>query len=368
MVSDIYETNLVKTLIKADLDFLIPACPTSYDDDEEVGHVNPDSDYIGYDNDPYYAYEEAEEDDEEDLNNYDARIHNMDELMLAFDCDTIEPEEFLEKNAWDLFGLTLPQLKMVKTEYLDLGNFRKFNRVLNRNKKLSVEQRIKWATVCAVTDCDQNSEEVADHCRHISDIYDEKKAIYTIGLYCDYVRFFHHALIMNERRKENGGPVFDYVLCPKPSHIKDLHDKAFRDYNTIEAEIAAAEKKKLDERIRSSAENPIYKRFLYGDDKFEIIAPKDYDDFEREGKELNHCIASYAKNFADLTSFIYFLREKDKIDKPFYSMEVLPDFNTNKFVLKQCYTYDDTTVKTPECREFINKWCKKFGIRKGCEV
>ena len=40
-----------------------------------------------------------------------------------------------------------------------------------------------------------------------------------ISEYMDYLRFYHDGMTMDERRAQNGEPVFGYTLCPKPKYI-----------------------------------------------------------------------------------------------------------------------------------------------------
>ncbi len=380
MISNLYESNLVTTLQKAGMEYLIPAVLTTDDDDEGIGHGKIQEIEIDeWDLLTDLFPEDYEMEEDEDKPEYHPdQIHNIDELQVIFDLDLMDPEDVIQLNAWDLFNLTLPQFKLVKSELLNVFNIETFIRELKRNEyDLSIEQLIKWATVCAVTDCHYGLGYTAayKHCVHISNLYDEFKAISYIRLYKDYLRFYNNALIMNERRKQinmDGGsePVFDYELCPKPSKLKDLHNKAFRDYQVIETEKAQQERETLNKEIKFASETPDYSKFLYTDGKFSIIAPKSYEDFEYEGKQLNHCIESYAREFALMQTYIYFLRENTDLTKPYYSIEVIPgkDLKISHYSLTQCYTYNDTIDKTPECKAFIINWCKKYRIKINCEL
>jgi len=374
MVKGLYSSTLVDSLRKAGMNFLIPAMATSYDDDEGIGHQDPDSFWEPDDWELEIYAEDGIELSDEHPEAFDvySQIHNLDELMLYFNCDAYEPEEFIDIPAWELFNLTLPQFKMIKPQFLNLMNCQEFNSVLNQPSDLSVEQRIRWATCCAVTDCHRwcsyRGKSQRDYCLHLSNLFEESQAIEYIRLYQDYLRFLPNALLMNQRRLDAGEQTFDYVVEPKPSHLRDLHDKAFRDFQVIETEKAIAEREQLDQMILDSSKNPGYTRFLYKDAQFMLVAPTCYADFEREGKVLSHCIASYADSFANFETYIYFLRRREQPDQPFFSIEVRPGDQGRWYSMDQCYTYNDTTDKDEDTRQFILNWCRRFRIKVNCEV
>lgn len=53
-----------------------------------------------------------------------------------------------------------------------------------------------------------------------------------------------------------------------------------------------------------------------------IVIPKTLNDIVKEGQELHHCVGNYIDRAADGSTDILFLREKDKEDVPFYTIEV----------------------------------------------
>ena len=54
-----------------------------------------------------------------------------------------------------------------------------------------------------------------------------------------------------------------------------------------------------------------------------VVSPKNYNDLLQEGHKLNHCIADYAKGMVENKYMIYFIRKKDEIDKPYYTMQYM---------------------------------------------
>lgn len=81
------------------------------------------------------------------------------------------------------------------------------------------------------------------------------------------------------------------------SYLKQTHDITSRNHKIrIERE--------GEEIFKSRYEN--FKEFKYGD--YYVIAPTETKDLQREGDNLNHCVASYIKRVIDGTCLIYFLR------------------------------------------------------------
>lgn len=55
-----------------------------------------------------------------------------------------------------------------------------------------------------------------------------------------------------------------------------------------------------------------------------IVVPKSYDDIIKEGDSLKHCVGkgTYGKKIIEGESIILFIRNKNEIDKPFYTVEL----------------------------------------------
>lgn len=95
-----------------------------------------------------------------------------------------------------------------------------------------------------------------------------------------------------------------------------------------------------------------YLFYEYKDEKFSIIAPKNYDEIVFEGKELHHCVGMYKDDVSNKKTKIYFLRNNDFLDIPFITLEV------KNQQLNQAYAYKDTMIVNDEVKNFIKKWCK----------
>jgi hypothetical protein len=61
------------------------------------------------------------------------------------------------------------------------------------------------------------------------------------------------------------------------------------------------------------------------------------EDLVNESKKLHHCVSTYANKYVEGKTNLFFLREKENIDEPFYTIEV------------------DTHMKLVQCRGKSNK-------------
>lgn len=401
-----YDSTLIKGLRQYGLDCLIPERMSSYDDDEGIGHIGLTEG--GRDVDAYTFYEDGiernydieyedepeplyEEDDDNHNDFFTENITNLDELMLSFGFDDMDREDFLNMEPWQLFRMNKRQFNLIDFSYFDAGMYNDFLDTLATSKEEfpAIEQRIKWAIVSSLTNCKhiywrseepafmtypgQTSEETDEiinkYVKHLAIKLPIGTAVNKISLYSDYIRFLPDALEVNAEREALGIPLFRYALKPKTSHLKDLHDKAYRDHMSMDNKRKAKNIKDINKGIKEMVASPIYRKYLHGDDNFAIIPPKDYDDFQREGRLLNHCIGDYASRFAEARSLIYFLRRKNDIDKPFYSIELCPpEGMKGSFMLTQCYTYGDSIEKDDETLAFIIEWCREKNILIRCDL
>lgn len=79
-----------------------------------------------------------------------------------------------------------------------------------------------------------------------------------------------------------------------------------------------------------------------------------------EGKFLHHCVGSYYDLVGDGITTIYFLRKKEDIYVPFFTVEVKDN------TVVQVYTFYDQPIKrdTPEY-EFVVEWMCKYKLKSG---
>lgn len=385
------------------LDYLIPPDADQYDllflqddcDDFNFGYDNklPASFYDGYRDysDSFFSdyekdvFELADEEDRcssDEGNPYKQETpSSLQSLKDIFDVSYMSDIDFLNMNAGELFGITNVQLKFIDVDILQnigvplfLDIFRKKEVVKNIP---DVEQRIKYSLVVGFVRADQirlpqdicskeDKEKLFPYIKKIALEKDVQTACNRLSLYRDYISFYKDALAMNAERAENNGPVFSYSLFPKISHLKDLHDKAMRDNMEMTTRREGQRIKELDHNIKEYCETSEYKKFLVKKEKYSVVPVDGYYPLDKEGKDLNHCVVSYAAALATGQTNIYFLRKNSQLDIPFYTAEVQYQSEWKRYVLMQCYGENNTTEKSDEFCKFIIDWTKEKNIKIGC--
>lgn len=113
--------------------------------------------------------------------------------------------------------------------------------------------------------------------------------------------------------------------------------------------------KDLDEKIKKRFETLLKVRCME-DDVFIIIPPKSQQEIIDEGKALSHCVGSYADKHANGQCDILFLRKKEEIDKPYYTIEI----RGSDIWQYRGYKNNMADNPVPECVENFIKEYKKF--------
>ena len=92
-----------------------------------------------------------------------------------------------------------------------------------------------------------------------------------------------------------------------------------------------------------------------GKSEFVVVRPDIPDDLAREGMELRHCVKSYIKRVAEGYTNIMFIRKRNDVDTPFFTVEV-----TNDMTIQQIHGSCNRNIDTePGMESFVKTWCKK---------
>ena len=366
------------------------------------------------------AYRDQDEEDEiegkyaPDHEEEENGIRTLYDLKELFHFEYLSDDEFLNLKISDLFRTTDHELRFFDIKLLSDMSIDRYI-MLMQDKRIkerfpAPEKRIRYCQMEAVTDTRglasrmhiYHTDKYNDFYRYILDNHSEKflqdnsklcreqaesdseinrftekiilnqkpeRAFYLLNLYTDYIIMYPYALYRNLERHRAGedDDMIHYTLYPKVSHLKDLHDKAMRDYNAVRSEVQKKDHDHTNEMIAIQVNTPGYKRFLYASDGYVVKAPQCLEDFENEGKVLNHCVASYITSVASGDTRIFFIRHADRPDEPFYTAEVKDDDN-GRWCLTQCYTKDDTTLKSYKTEQFIRRWCRDRQISIRCRL
>ena len=89
--------------------------------------------------------------------------------------------------------------------------------------------------------------------------------------------------------------------------------------------------------------------YSYSNDKLMIRPCHDESELIAEGKILEHCVASYAKDHASGKTSIFFVRHTDAPDEPFYTLE----WRNNKIIQDHGYK---NRLQTDEIKRFEKEW------------
>lgn len=112
---------------------------------------------------------------------------------------------------------------------------------------------------------------------------------------------------------ENLGIAFEGDFRILPKNFKQAHDDAVKAYNDMK-----------DEQKRIEFANQLEK--LLGLEQtignYTFVLPKELQELKAEGKALSHCVGSYADRVARGETVILFVRQKEKVDNPLYTLEI----------------------------------------------
>ena len=104
----------------------------------------------------------------------------------------------------------------------------------------------------------------------------------------------------------------DFILFPR--HLKEAHNRAAAMFDKKKVEI-------YNKKIAAEYENLVeqYQMIKYG---FMILPPKTASEIVEEGHALHHCVGGYVSRVANKECVILFLRDAEKPDIPFYTIEL----------------------------------------------
>lgn len=98
-----------------------------------------------------------------------------------------------------------------------------------------------------------------------------------------------------------------------PRDLEKAHDKLSEEYILIE-------NPEIDKKIKSVSN--ILSLNSYEDDKYVIFPVQSINGLVDESSQMHNCVRSYYDRVADVKSEVYFMREKNNIDKSFVTVEV----------------------------------------------
>ena len=136
-----------------------------------------------------------------------------------------------------------------------------------------------------------------------------------------------------------------------PHDFKRWHDIRIDAYTTAKQKADEEERKAFNLKFLNIANKYLSLQHNLKDVYISII-PTSPDDLVYEGKKLHHCVGSmnYDQKFVREESLIFFIRNKNKPNKPFVTLE----YSLKNHKILQCYA-DHNSKPDSKVMNFINK-------------
>lgn len=103
----------------------------------------------------------------------------------------------------------------------------------------------------------------------------------------------------------------DFRIMPK--NFNEAHKLAITNYNNMKDEIKRQGYHKRLQKLLG-LEQTI--------GNYTFVLPKELQELKEEGKILSHCVGTYADRVASGETVIVFVRQKEKVDNPLYTLEI----------------------------------------------
>lgn len=144
---------------------------------------------------------------------------------------------------------------------------------------------------------------------------------------------------------------FDFHWNVPYDEIESYHDYAMEVMQAMEDE---QEEKEFGLSYQSVKERLSNYEFTNGE--LSVIPPASVIDIIKEGRVLHHCVRTYVKAVCNGETDILFIRKTDKIDEPFFTLEV------RNGKLRQCHGFGN---KNPDdnISRFLSMFCKEKGLK-----
>ena len=154
----------------------------------------------------------------------------------------------------------------------------------------------------------------------------------------------------------------EYVYGITPDiPIREAHDRVV---SRIRNDQNWAEKRRFEYAVNSEEYLRLATCFTeedeetFGKDPYMVTIPETSDDLFRESENMHNCVRIYVSRVARKSSRIYFLREKEKPDKSYGTIEVSGDGSR----LIQAKAFGNRKLPS-KAQKFMTKWCRHKMIR-----
>ncbi len=148
----------------------------------------------------------------------------------------------------------------------------------------------------------------------------------------------------------------EFVLFPRD--LDEAHDSMLEVKNEKQRRKERKKAKEKDADIEKVYKK-IKKKFSYEDDNYLIRPAKSNEEIVIEGQKQHICVGrvGYADRMIKGKSYILFLRKKEEQDKPFYTVEITPEYE----IRQRHGKYNKEGEEVTEVDDFLNKFRKERG-------
>lgn len=165
------------------------------------------------------------------------------------------------------------------------------------------------------------------------------------------------------RLADHAGRDLNDISAKLPRSLRFSHDSAIQEIERmrIEKDIRDREKAIIERADKFEARRRALEPYAWEKDNLIIRACTDERELIREGETLHHCVARYAGDICAGKTAIFFVRNKERADVPFYTLEL----DEGELKVRQNRGAHNC-ARTPEVQEFENAWIehlkRKMGI------
>lgn len=146
----------------------------------------------------------------------------------------------------------------------------------------------------------------------------------------------------------------DTILCP--DNLENAHDQLVELINDQKNKKQLAEASKKDRAIEKVYEK-IAKKFSFADEKYILRPAKSNVEIVREGQIQHICVGAgnYTEKMLRGKSYILFLRQQSAPDKPYYTVEITPEYE----ILQRHGKYNKEHEERIEVDAFLNQFVEE---------
>lgn len=159
------------------------------------------------------------------------------------------------------------------------------------------------------------------------------------------------------------GDWLDYLNACKKLGYDLTDDRILRPKDLTKAhdDATALAKEKENQRTAQKIEQVAQKwsGYAWQSDGLLIRPIRSYRELVTEGQKLKHCVANYAKSYADGSCKLFCIRKQSEPDTPYYTLELGKE---DRLVQYRGYRNDAENNYQPqeEVRRFVTQWMKKI--------